>query len=182
MLLGLKADPTASIIPNGDFTRGNVDFVSERRYREPAENCLWEGNYTITARFDSPFQLHTNVARQPFSAPRGGNMLYMNSGRSEMFTVWATTVKVRPHTRYRVSFQEIGLSRGRYWRNLYEIHMNENRNMPQLGGDMEFVTLQREWDSGRARRVTIELVRLPNAHGGGIIGIGNIEMVPIPRA
>lgn len=179
------ADPkrttsAVSLIPNGDFKLGNTGFLSDRTYLPPSRNCLWGSNYTIASRFDSPAQLHTNIASEPFSDPDGGNMLYMNSGRSEIFFPWSAEVKCKPRTTYRVSFSEIGLTRGAEWRNLYEIRVNGERSTPELGGDGQFVTISFEWRSRSTRRATVSIVRLPNAHGGGIIGIGNIKMVPIP--
>ncbi len=172
--------PGNSIIPNGDFRQGNTGFTSDRPYIKPGTNCLWGGYYTIASQFNSP-QLHTNVASEPFSAPNGGQTLYMNSGGSETFTVWSAKVRCNPRTAYRVSFREIGLSGGAAWRNTYEIRINGDRSNPQLGGDGQFVTISHDWTSGSATSATISIVRLPNAHGGGVIGIGNIEMVPAGR-
>lgn len=169
-----------SIIPNGNFRQGNVGFTSDRPYIKPGTNCLWDGNYTITSQFNSP-QLHTNVVNKPFSAPSGGQMLYMNSGGSDQFTVWSAKVRCKPNTTYRISFREIGLSGGPEWRNSYEIRVNGDRSDAQLGGDGQFVTISHSWRSGSATSATVSIVRLPNAHGGGVIGIGNIEMVQVGR-
>jgi hypothetical protein len=176
-----STSPSNSIIPNGDFSQGNTGFTSDREYIKPSTNCLWGGYYTIVDRFDSPYQLHTNVAVQPFSAPKGGRMMFMNTGGTDSFTFWSAKVTCAPRTTYRVSFREIGLSGGPEWRNSYEIRINGDRVEPQLGGDGVFVTISRDWSSASSRTATVSIVRLPNAHGGGVVGIGNIEMVPVVR-
>jgi presenilin-like A22 family membrane protease len=38
------------------------------------------------------------------------------------------------------------------------------------------------WDSADANSATISIIRLPIAHGGGLIGIASIEMVAAERA
>ncbi|MCE9557559.1 MAG: VWA domain-containing protein [Armatimonadetes bacterium] len=168
-----------SIIANGDFTQGNTGFTSDRPYIKPSTNCLWDGYYTITSGFNTPVRLHTNVVDQPFSPPKGGNGLYMNTGGHDQFTVWSSKVSCKPRTTYRVSFDEIGLSGGAEWRNTYEIRINGERSEPQLGGDGQYVTVSYEWKSGSSKTATVSIVRMPNAHSGGVIGIGSIQMVPV---
>ncbi len=166
-----------NLIPNGDFSQGNKGFVSDRPYIKPSPNCLWGGYYTVVPAFNDPVWLHTNVASQPFAAPFGGKVLFMNTGGSDQFTVWSTKVSCRPHNRYRLSFQEIGLSGGRDWVNTYEIRVNGARSEAQVGGDGQYVEVAYDWDSSSSTSATVSIVRLPNVHGGGVVGIANIQMV-----
>ena len=169
----------ANIITNGNFSLGNTGFVSDREYIKPSPNCLWGAYYTVVPAFNSPTQLHTNVAAQPFAAPAGGQVLFMNTGGAQQFTVWSTKVRCKPHTKYRVSFQEIGLSGGPEWVSSYEIRVNGDRSEAQLGGDGKYVEVAYEWDSGSSTSATVSIVRLPNAHGGGVVGLANVEMVVV---
>ena len=166
-----------NLIPNGDFSRGDTGFTSDRRFAPPITNCLWGGYYTIARAFNQPEQLHTNVPSLPYAAPDGGQVLWMNTGCTEAFTLWSAKVRCRPHTRYRVSFKEIGLSGGRDWINSYEIRVNGDRSEAQLGGDGAYVTVSYVWDSGSSSEATVSIVRLPKGHIGGVVGIANIEMV-----
>lgn len=168
-----------SIIRNGDFTLGNTGFTSDRDYIKPGVNCLWGGYYTIVSSFSSPEQLHTNVVAKPFSAPGGGQVMFMNSGGTQQFTVWSTKVRCKPNTKYRVSFNEIGLSGGKEWTNTYEIRINGDRSEALLGSDGQYVGVEYTWYSRSATSATVSIVRLPNPHGGGVIGISNIMMVPV---
>ena len=168
-----------NLVPNGDFSLGNSGFASDREYIQPSQNCLWGGRYTVAAAFNSPNQLHVTAPLQPFSAPGGGQVLYMNSGGSDQFVVWSTRVHCNPHSKYRISFHEIGLSGGREWVNSYEIRVDKDRSEPQLGGDGSYVKISYDWDSGTSTTATLSIVRLPKAHDGGVIGIANIEMHPI---
>ena len=167
-----------NLVPNGDFTQGNSGFSSDREYISPTQNCLWGGRYTVASAFNFPAQLHVSAAAQPFSAPGGGQVLFMNTGGSEQFVVWSTRVHCKPHTKYRISFQEIGLSGGREWINSYEIRLDKDRSEPQLGGDGSYVKISYDWDSDISTSATLSIVRLPKAHDGGVIGIANIEMHP----
>jgi len=169
---------SANIVVNGDFSFGNTGFVSDREYIKPSPQCLWGAYYTVTDRFDSPMLLHSNVPARPFSAPGGGKVLFMNSGMTDQFTVWSSKVRCKPHTKYRFSFNEIGLSGGRDWINSYEIRINGGRSEAQMGGDGTYVEIDYEWDSGTARSATVSIVRIPRSHPGGIIGVCNITMVP----
>ena len=167
----------SNLITNGDFSLGNSGFVSDLEYIKPSPNCLWGLYYTVVSAFNSPVQLHTNIPTQSFPAPGGGQVMFMNSGTTDQFTVWTSSVRCNPGTKYRVSFKEIGLSGGREWINTYEIRINGVRSEPQLGGDGKYVEVAFDWDSGPATTATVSIVRLPNAHRGGIIGIANIKMV-----
>lgn len=168
-----------NLVPNGDFSKGNSGFASDREYISPGHNCLWEGRYTVASAFNFPAQLHDNAAAQPFSAPGGGQVLFMNTGGTEQFVVWSTRVHCKPHTKYRISFQEIGLSGGREWVNSYEIRLDKDRSEPQLGGDGTYVKISYDWESGTSTAATLSIVRLPKSHDGGVIGIANIQMHPI---
>jgi hypothetical protein len=35
------------------------------------------------------------------------------------------------------------------------------------------------WNSGNTDSATLSIIRMPIAHGGGLIAISNIEMVPV---
>lgn len=168
-----------NLIPNGDFSLGNARFSSDREYIKPSPNCLWGPYYTVASAFDAPVQLHTNVPARPFAAPGGGQVLFMNSGGTDQFTVWSAKVRCKPHTKYRVSFKEIGLSGGREWVNSYEIRVNGDRSEPQVGGDGSYVVVAYEWDSGASDSATVSIVRLPHPRMGGVIGIANIEMAVV---
>lgn len=171
---------SANLIPNGDFSFGNTGFTSERSYIDPSPNCLWGGYYTIAPAFNSP-QLHSNIPNRAYSAPRGGQVFYMNSGTKEAYTLWSTTVSCKPRTRYQIRFLEIGLSGSPEYVNTYEIRVNGQRSEPQLGGDGKYVEIAFEWNSGTSTSATVSIRRLPQAHIGGIIGICNIEMVPVGK-
>ncbi len=174
-----KAAHADNIIANGDFALGNWGFDSDREYIKPSPNCLWGAYYTVVAAFNSPVQLHTNVSAHPFSAPGGGQVLFMNTGGHDQFSIWSAKVKCKPSTKYRISFQEIGLSGGPEWVNSYEIRVNGARSQPQLGGDGKYVEVTYEWDSGTSKNAEVSIVRLPKAHSGGVVGIANIEMVSV---
>jgi len=171
-----------NLIPNGDFSAGNTGFSSPSlSYYDPAINCLWPAGFTIASTFNSP-QLHTLVAAQEFAAPKRPNgneqVLFANAGGTESLVLWTTRVNCKPNTTYRLSFQSISLSGGNEWTPTYEIRVNGVRSEPQPAGTGSYSEIKMHWDSKGAKTATISIVRMPIPHGGGLIGIGNIEMIP----
>jgi hypothetical protein len=180
---GIEDEPIESkgpnLILNGDFSLGNVGFESDLPYIAPSPNCLWGGYYTVASSFNSPHQLHTNVPRDAYAAPKGGQVLYMNSGGTHRFTVWSAEVKCKPRTKYRIRFREIGLSGGPEWTNSYEIRVGGSRSEAQLGGVFTFAQIEYVWDSGSSSSAKVSIVRLPHPRMGGVVGIANVEMVEV---
>lgn len=178
----LPAEPSGStnLIPNGDFSLGNRGFASDLPFVAPTENSLWPVGYTIAPTFSTP-QLHRLISSQPFAAPKRsqGNeqVLFANAGGTGVLTLWSAQVRCRPNTRYRISFQSISLTPGRDWIPTYEIQVNSYRSTPQASSDGTYSTISTEWTSGSETSATIRIVRLPIPHGGGIVGIANVEMV-----
>lgn len=171
-----------NIIPNGDFALGNWGFSSPNlSYAAPAVNCLWAMGYTIAPRFSSP-QLHTLVPSEDYAPPNRPNgneqVFYANVGGDQSLVVWSTTVNCRPNTTYRINFQATSLSQGREWIPTFEIRVNGERSEPQAGGAGAYSGITMRWDSKGATTAKISIVRMPIPHGGGVIGLSNIVMVP----
>jgi Mg-chelatase subunit ChlD len=176
-----EVPPSPNLIPNGDFSLGNWGFTSpDNAYIAPSENALWGGYYTIAPRFDNP-QLHRNIPQEAYAAPKRPNgdeqVFYANSGGTGTRVMWTTTVKCKPNSSYRISFQAISLSQGIEWTPTYEIRVNGERSEPQTAGSGTYAEVSMTWNSKGARVATISIVRLPIPHGGGLIGLANIEMV-----
>lgn len=183
-----------NIIPNGDFSKGNTGFVCDLPYIEPGYNCLWEGRYTVAARFNDPL-LHRLVAPDQFEArtKRTGKekVLFANAGGSDPILMWAATVKCQPHTRYRISCDFISLTgymtddnpphevATMEWVPDFEISANDHPSAPIQGGCGKYAEGSMTWDSGDATSATVKIVRTKFPHGGGLIGISNIQMAPI---
>jgi hypothetical protein len=171
-----------NLIFNGDFSLGNVGFKSCRTYVDPAPNCLWNDFFTIAPKFNDP-QLHRLIANQEYAAPkqlRGrANVFYVNDGGSQIEALITTEVKCRPHTKYRLSFLANSLTPGREWISTYEIRIEGARSEPQPAGEQQYNEIKMVWDSGNAISATVEIMRMFNPHGGGIVGIANFEMVEI---
>ncbi len=171
-----------NLIRNGDFSQGNRGFTSEMDYIQPAANCLWAVNYTITPRFNSPL-LHRLIADKEYASPKrsGGNeqMFYANAGGTQSMVVWSSNVRCKPNTTYKLRFQAISLTPGAEWIPTFEIRVNTDRSEPQAAGAGSYAGISTEWDSKSATSAKISIVRMPIPHGGGIIGIGNIEMVEV---
>lgn len=173
-----------NLIANGDFSLGNRGFTSEIDYIQPAANCLWAVNYTIAPRFNSPL-LHRLIADREFAAPKraSGNeqMFYANAGGTQAMVVWSSNVRCRPNTTYKLRFQAISLTPGAEWIPTFEIRVNTDRSEPQAAGGGEFAGISTDWNSKSATNAKVSIVRMPIPHGGGIIGIGNIEMVEVSK-
>ncbi|RYG39465.1 hypothetical protein EON81_00810 [bacterium] len=182
-----------NIIPNGDFSQGNVGFTSEIEYAKPAFNCLWEGRYTVAARFDRPL-LHKLIAPEPFPAPSKPtgkeNVFFANAGGTESVVVWASEVKCQPNTQYLITFNCISFSghiedgypphqvATMEWVPEFEIRANEQPSRPFLAGCGKYYGARMLWNSKASTEATIKIVRTKFPHGGGLIGISNIKMVP----
>jgi len=171
-----------NLISNGDFSRGNTGFSSpELTYTDPADNCLWPSGYTIASNFNSPL-LHRLVPGEDYAAPKrlSGNekVYFANAGGTESMIVWSTTVRCKPNTVYRLSFQATSLSGGPEWTPTFEIRVNGDRSEPQAAGIRTYSGIGMRWESKNTRNATISIVRMPIPHGGGLIGIANIEMTP----
>lgn len=171
-----------NLIVNGDFAQGIRHFaVPALDYSDPVDNCLWSHGYTIAPSFNSPL-LHHLVAAQPFPAPkRSGNaqVFFANIGGTDSLVVLTTTVKCKPNTRYRISFQTISLTPGREWIPTFEIRVNGTRSEPKPAADGVYAEVATKWNSSGSSTATISIVRMPIPHGGGIVGIANIEMVSL---
>ena len=194
--LSLLQAPT-NLIRNGDFSEGNVGFESALPYVEPADNCLWPSGYTIAPTFNKP-QLHRLIEIDRFSAADRHTgkeqVFFANAGGVEPVTVWSAKVKVQPMTRYRISFYAASLS-GREdggtpprqvptqeWVPDFEIHANQDIGSPYPAGLGKYYKVTMVWNSAKAKEAKIDIVRCRIEHGGGLIGISNIQMVPIQAA
>jgi len=192
--LGSDGTQSENIIPNGDFSKGNVGFESQLPYIKPADNCLWGGYYTIAARFNRP-QLHSLIQEKDFSAPNkhtgDEKVLLANAGGKEPLALWASHVKCQPNTKYIISFNLISLSGDQYagdpprqvpsedWAPDFEIWANDVPSALLQAGLGTYYKESMIWDSLKATSATIKIVRAKIAHGGAIVGICNIQMVPV---
>lgn len=183
-----------NLIPNGDFSKGNVGFSSDLPYVKPSFNCLWPGAYTVNASFDRP-QLHRLIAPEPFPAPikRTGKekVFFANAGGTEPLMIWSTTVKCEPQTKYLISFNCISLSghieegdpphqvATMEWVPDFVIYANNQASPPLQCGCGKYYKATMLWNSGKSTSATIKIIRDKIAHGAGLIGISNIQMVPV---
>lgn len=169
-----------NLIANGDFSQGSLGFSIAGEYIAPAPNCLWGGYYTIAPRFNEP-QLHRLIPRKEYAAPKRpqGNekVFFANVGGTGMHTILLTTVKCKPNTSYRISFQIASLSKGRGWIPTYEIRIGGERSEPQPAGYDAYKEISMIWNSGSLTTATMSISRMPIPHGGGLIAIANIEMI-----
>lgn len=187
----------ANIIPNGDFSQGNVGFTSALPYAKPEFNCLWGGYYTVASTFNRP-PLHKLIAIDSFpsAVKKTGNekVFYANAGGTEPLVVWQSTVKCQPKTRYLITFNVVSLSgHVEYgdppkqvptaeWVPEFEIWANSQISPPFEAGCGTYYKAKMVWDSAKETSAIIKIVRTKFPHGGGLIGISNIEMVPIKVA
>lgn len=173
-----------NLVPNGNFSLGNQGFMCELPYVQPTHNCLWPTNYTIAPTFNAP-RLHDLVRDEPFAAPvrttGSEQVLYANVGGPANVRVWSSTVRVQPHTTYLVRFRAISLSQGQEWVPTFEIRMGESRSEPQAALNQAYATISYVWNSGEHKQIPMSIVRMTIPHGGGLIGIANIEVVKLPN-
>jgi hypothetical protein len=185
---------TQNIIPNGDFSQGTTGFTSELPYVKPTDNCLWPGAYTISATYDRP-QLHRLIAPEPFPAPikRTGKekVFFANAGGTDLLVVWASNVKCEPNTQYLITFNCISLSghieegnpphqvATMEWVPDFVIWANDQPSAPFQAGCGKYFKARMLWNSKKSTSATIKIVRDKILHGGGLIGISNIEMIPV---
>jgi len=193
MALANEGTQSENLIPNGDFSKGNVGFVSQLPYIKPADNCLWGGYYTIASRFDRP-QLHRLIGQEPYLVPNRHTgeekILFANSGGVEAQVLWATEVKVQPNTKYLITFNCISLSGDQYdgtpsrqvpdmtWDPDFEITANGESSGLFQAGLGKYYKGSMIWTSKKATTADLKIIRAKLAHGGGIVGICNIQMVP----
>jgi len=191
--IGQDGAASENIIPNGDFSKGNADFKSGLPYIKPAFNCLWGGYYTITSKFNDPL-LHKLIAHEGFppAVRKSGNekVLFANAGGVEPVLLWSTVAKCKPNTRYLITFNCISLSGNREegtmshqvpdtsWAADFEIVANDAESAPIQPGLGKYFKGGMLWDSHKSTTVNLQIIRMKFAHGGGIVGISNIEMVP----
>ena len=191
------AGPSQNLIYNGDFALGNVGFKSELPYTAPTSNCLWPGAYTIAKSFNDPL-LHQLIQPEPFAAPVKHNgkekVFFANAGGTEQMVVWSSTVKCEPNTEYLISFNCISLSGGyddqripprqiasMEWVPDFIIGANYDMSLPSPCGCGKYNRVRMYWSSKKATSAIIRIIRDKISHGGGLIGISNIEMVPAPK-
>lgn len=183
-----------NIIPNGDFSKGNTGFVCQLPYVKPAIDCLWPCTYTVARAFNEP-QLHHLIAPESFSAPkpktRKEQVLFMNAGGQDPVTVWQTEVKCQPNTKYLISFCSISLSgyilegnpphqmATMEWMPDFEIWAGDEPSQPIQAGKGEYSRGSMVWESKKKTSAVIKIVRTRMEHTGGLIGISNIEMIPL---
>jgi hypothetical protein len=87
---------TPELITNGDFSQGNVGFVSAYTYGA----CFVEGNYNVVANAST---CHGNWSGQDHTTPGTGLFMTANGALSPNVTVWQQTVPVQQGTDYRLS-------------------------------------------------------------------------------
>ncbi len=179
----IKVTNSENLIFNGDFSLGNQGFtVPVLNYSPPVDNCLWSNGYTVAASFNSP-HLHHLVKAQDFAAPnrKSGNEMafYANAGGTDTMIILQCNVECKPNTTYQLKFDTISLTAGVEWIPTYEIRVNGERSEAQAAGELAYKEVKFNWNSKNSRRATISIVRMPIPHGGGIIGIANLKMVPV---
>lgn len=191
---GQVGPATSNIIPNGDFSLGNVGFRSQMTYAKPEFNCLWPMGYTIAETFNKPL-LHKLVAPEAFpSAVRHTGkekVFFANAGGTDDLIVWEADVKCKPNTQYQISFNCISFSGHIEWgdppRQIateewvpdFEIWADGQVSAPFRPGLAKYYKAKMFWDSANRTSATIKIVRNKIPHGGGLIGISNIEMIPV---
>jgi len=189
-----RAPSDQNIIPNGDFSQGNVGFTSGLPYIKPEFNCLWGGYYTIASTFNRP-PLHKLIAIDSFpsAVKKTGNekVFYANAGGTEPLLIWSAKLKCQPKTQYLISFNVVSLSgHVEYgdppkqvptaeWVSEFEIWANNLSSPPFEAGCGTYYKARMVWNSGKDTDATIKIIRTKFPHGGGLIGISNIEMVPV---
>ena len=170
---------TVNLIDNGDFTQGNKGFTSPfLNYVPPSENCLWANGYTLAPTFNHP-HLHRLIDRQEFRAPNGGNVFFSNAGGTDNMEIIMKSVKCSPNQTYEISCQVISLTPGVEWIPSFEIRANGARSEPQLAKDRQYTRVSFVWNSGESRTANLTIMRMPIPHGGGIIGVANLQMIPV---
>jgi hypothetical protein len=180
-----------NIVPNGDFSQGNTGFLSGLPYVPPGRDALWGNYYTLAKSFNNP-QLHTLISPDPFDAPFSKNtnnqVFFANAGGTGSLILYTTLVHCGPNTKYHISFDAISLS-GSAWTDGHEIPskdwvpnfkiiVNGDSSLSQHAGCGEYDRIRMEWNSGNASTATLSFMRMPIGHGGGLIGIANVRMVP----
>ena len=191
---GSEGSTGENIIPNGDFSKGNVGFTSDLPYVKPEYNCIWEGKYTIASKFNDP-QLHKLIAPEAFQAPVNhsghAKVLFANAYGKEPMVLWSSEVKCKPGTRYLISFNCMSLTGYMVdgnpphqvatleWAPDFEISANGIPSVPIQAGLGKFYKGSMYWDSEKATTATVTITRNKFPHGGAIVAISNIEMVPV---
>jgi hypothetical protein len=183
-----------NIIPNGDFSAGNTGFTSELPFIKPEFDCLWGGYYTVATKFNEP-RLHRLIAPEAFQAIGRSTgkekVLYANAGGTEPLVLWSAEVKCKPRTRYLLSFYCMSLTGYMVdgnpphqvatveWAPDFEISANGISSVPVQAGLTKFYKGSMYWDSQNLTSATIKITRDKFPHGGGLVAISNIQMVPI---
>jgi hypothetical protein len=195
--IGKDGTTNENIISNGDFSKGNTGFTSQLPYAKPAFNCLWGGYYTVASRFNDPL-LHRLIAPEPFSSPtktnRNEKVLFANAGGKDPLVLWSSDVKCLPNTRYLLTFCSISLTGYILDGNPphqvatkervpeFEIRVDNQASPLIQAGCGEYSKGSMFWDSMDATSATITIVRTKFPHGGGLVGITDIEMVPVKES
>ncbi|MCW5947172.1 MAG: hypothetical protein KIT74_09090 [Fimbriimonadales bacterium] len=177
--IATPAQPT-NLIWNGDFSQGNVGFVSSVNYVSPDYNCLWHDGYTIAPVWNNPV-LHRLITPGEYSAPekQTGNeqVLYMNIDGTESKLIWAAEVACDPQTNYDLSFWTICLS-GEPYVLEYQFVVNGEKGPVQSGGFGSFKKVTMRWNSGSNTMARVAIMRMPRAHYyGGVSAFANITMI-----
>ena len=92
-----------SLVVNGDFALGNVDFSTDYTYVAPPSLINAEGEYTV---WPDPSQVNVWGDWLAMSDPTGGhgNMLIVNASPNANASMWTQTIPVQLQTTYTLSF------------------------------------------------------------------------------
>ncbi|MCH7905225.1 MAG: VWA domain-containing protein [Armatimonadetes bacterium] len=170
-------------LPTGDFSTGNAGFASALKYTPPSKNCLWQMGYTVAPKWNDPLLHRLFITSEEYRAPKRPTgkeqVFFANAGGTDSLLLWTAVVGCKPNTTYKISFQSVSLNAGREWIPTYEIRVGGERSQPQPAGYGKYAEISMVWQSGPTSSTTINIVRMPIPHGGGLIAIANIEMVEV---
>lgn len=110
----------ANKVLNGDFEKGNTDFVSECRYNETT-TFYPEGLYYVV---DDPQSIAPAYSACADHTSGFGNMLFVNGPTIENTKIWCQNISVKPNTTYHLS-ASIGSA---YYSNPSELYFTINGN------------------------------------------------------
>lgn len=169
---------TGNMVPNGDFSEGNVGFTTE--YELATEEGPWgllssAGTYAIGTNASD---YHDFFAGLDHTSPGTGSFMMVNGSNAEGIVVWCQTFSVEPDTDYDVSFWGQNIDTNPNNNVFAQLQLVINGTLygtPEtINGDWEEVL--QTWYSGNNTELELCILNVQASGVGNDFGIDDIDV------
>ena len=169
----------SSLVVNGDFSQGDVDFTTDFVHGTGGTYGLLslEGTYAVTT---NPSLVHNNFVSCADHTGNGGQMLVVNGSPASNADIWCQTVNIAPNTNYAFSAWLMSVTPANPAQMDFLVN-GVSLGTPLLASTTTCVWNQfyAVWNSGTATSATICIINQQLAISGNDFALDDIGFSPL---